>query len=124
LTGVHAFLRDDLEEFCRDAPAEFTQHQREVFCVFSGQGVLGLRRYLNTEGRPRYEEDEITLTGDNAHEDADGADALNDDDHAMTGMTGMMPMGPGMPAQVEIVQDGEDEPDEELEDGEGDGRAS
>lgn len=25
---------------------EFTQHQRDVFCVFSGQGVTGLRRHL------------------------------------------------------------------------------
>lgn len=29
--------------------AEFTDHQRNVFCVFSGQGVVGLRRYLNSE---------------------------------------------------------------------------
>ncbi|KAK1835332.1 SCF E3 ubiquitin ligase complex F-box protein grrA [Podospora conica] len=49
LTGVQAFLREDLEVYCRDAPAEFTEHQRSVFCVFSGQGVLGLRRYLNNE---------------------------------------------------------------------------
>lgn len=28
---------------------EFTEHQRQVFCVFSGQGVIGLRRYLNNE---------------------------------------------------------------------------
>lgn len=49
LTGVQAFLREDLEAFSRDAPHEFTEHQRQVFCVFSGQGVLGLRRYLNSE---------------------------------------------------------------------------
>ncbi|KAI1339448.1 hypothetical protein F5Y15DRAFT_73305 [Xylariaceae sp. FL0016] len=45
LTGVPAFLRDDLETFCREAP---TEHQRAVFCVFSGVGVKNLRRYLNT----------------------------------------------------------------------------
>jgi len=28
---------------------EFTEHQRAVFCVFSGQGVVNLRRYLNSE---------------------------------------------------------------------------
>lgn len=28
---------------------EFTEHQRNVFCVFSGQGVSNLRRYLNTD---------------------------------------------------------------------------
>ncbi|CAJ2510337.1 Uu.00g050400.m01.CDS01 [Anthostomella pinea] len=48
LTGVPAFLRDDLEAFCREAPVDFTDHQRAVFCVFSGAGVAGLRRYLNT----------------------------------------------------------------------------
>lgn len=49
LTGVQAFLREDLEMYCRDAPPEFTEHQRSVFCVFSGQGVVGLRKYLNHE---------------------------------------------------------------------------
>ncbi|KAI2777957.1 RNI-like protein [Daldinia loculata] len=49
LTGVPAFLRDDLDTFCRDAPPDFTEHQRAVFCVFSGQGVTGLRTYLNTQ---------------------------------------------------------------------------
>ncbi|KAI0884079.1 RNI-like protein [Annulohypoxylon maeteangense] len=48
LTGVPAFLRDDLEGFCREAPPDFTEHQRAVFCVFSGQGVTGLRNFLNT----------------------------------------------------------------------------
>lgn len=75
LTGVQAFLRHDLEQFCRDAPngeyrcwaihtnllswksladggwppaSEFTDHQRQVFCVFSGTGVVALRRHLNT----------------------------------------------------------------------------
>ncbi|KAI5919051.1 hypothetical protein F4810DRAFT_703842 [Camillea tinctor] len=48
LTGVPAFLRDDLESFCREAPSDFTEHQRAVFCVFSGNGVVGLRRYLSS----------------------------------------------------------------------------
>lgn len=30
-------------------PLEFTDHQRNVFCVFSGQGVSNLRRHLNTD---------------------------------------------------------------------------
>lgn len=29
--------------------SEFTDHQRNVFCVFSGQGVSNLRRHLNTD---------------------------------------------------------------------------
>ncbi|KAI0145103.1 RNI-like protein [Xylariaceae sp. FL1272] len=61
LTGVPAFLRDDLDNFCREAPKDFTEHQRAVFCVFSGNGVTGLREYLNTreefaefrQGRPQ-----------------------------------------------------------------------
>ncbi|TGJ87166.1 hypothetical protein E0Z10_g1585 [Xylaria hypoxylon] len=48
LTGVPAFLRDDLDRFCREAPSDFTEHQRAVFCVFSGAGVAGLRHHLNT----------------------------------------------------------------------------
>jgi F-box and leucine-rich repeat protein GRR1 len=50
LTGVQAFLRDDLTVFCREAPSEFNDHQREVFCVFSGTGVARLRDYLNRGG--------------------------------------------------------------------------
>lgn len=48
LTGVQAFLRDDLLAFCREAPAEFNDHQRDVFCVFSGVGVQRLRNFMNT----------------------------------------------------------------------------
>ncbi|OQO03315.1 hypothetical protein B0A48_11571 [Cryoendolithus antarcticus] len=47
LTGVQAFLREDLLAFCRDAPPEFNDHQRDVFCVFSGNGVSRLREHLN-----------------------------------------------------------------------------
>ncbi|KAJ4302008.1 SCF ubiquitin ligase complex subunit [Collariella sp. IMI 366227] len=47
LTGVQAFLREDLEDFSRAAPREFTDHQRSVFCVFSGPGVVSLRRHFN-----------------------------------------------------------------------------
>ncbi|KAI9724652.1 MAG: SCF ubiquitin ligase complex subunit [Chrysothrix sp. TS-e1954] len=46
LTGVHPFLREDLLAFCRDAPDEFNEHQRDVFCVFSGEGVEALRKWL------------------------------------------------------------------------------
>ncbi|KAI9843324.1 MAG: SCF ubiquitin ligase complex subunit [Sclerophora amabilis] len=49
LTGVQAFLRDGLTAYCRAAPDEFTDHQREVFCVFSGAGVTNLREHLNQE---------------------------------------------------------------------------
>lgn len=49
LTGVQAFLRDELLTFCRDAPPEFNDHQRDVFCVFSGNGVSRLRDFLNQQ---------------------------------------------------------------------------
>jgi F-box and leucine-rich repeat protein GRR1 len=44
---VQAFLREDLLAFCREAPPEFNEHQRDVFCVFSGNGVGRLREFLN-----------------------------------------------------------------------------
>lgn len=104
LTGVAAFyLREDLMNFIREAPAgmtfphsifiypnysstdlcchaiayfilEFTDHQRNVFCVFSGDGVNRLRNYLNedpagiydTEGT-MYDDREIP-EGDNDHQ--------------------------------------------------------
>ncbi|GJN82994.1 ubiquitin ligase complex F-box protein GRR1 [Purpureocillium lilacinum] len=54
LTGVAAFQRDDFQAFCRVAPPEFTQHQRDVFCVFSGSMVSQFREFLNTS--PRFQE--------------------------------------------------------------------
>uniref|UniRef100_A0A060TC04 ARAD1B18898p n=1 Tax=Blastobotrys adeninivorans TaxID=409370 RepID=A0A060TC04_BLAAD len=48
LTGVPAFMRHDLTQFCRSAPPEFTQHQQAVFCVFSGKGIERLRNHLNS----------------------------------------------------------------------------
>ncbi|KAG7112295.1 SCF E3 ubiquitin ligase complex F-box protein grrA like [Verticillium longisporum] len=49
LTGVTAFLREEFSKFCRPPPSEFTEHQRGVFCVFSGAGVSRLRDYVNTD---------------------------------------------------------------------------
>jgi F-box and leucine-rich repeat protein GRR1 len=48
LTGVAAFQRDDFQPYCRTAPTDFTQHQRDVFCVFSGPQVSKFRDFLNT----------------------------------------------------------------------------
>lgn len=66
LTGVQAFLREDLTRFCREAPAEFTHPQRDVFCVFSGEGVSRLREYLkrlaeDQEREGRISRDESTM---------------------------------------------------------------
>jgi len=114
LTGVNAFLRSDLEAFRQDVPQgvylpnlhvapvllltyillEFNQHQREVFCVFSGQGVTGLRRYLNQKAE--FDDDEVTLTSD-------------DDSHSMTGV---------ISAAAQNGREEKNEADEELEDSE------
>ncbi|KAF4121938.1 F-box and leucine-rich repeat protein GRR1 [Geosmithia morbida] len=51
LTGVAAFQRDDFQPFCRHAPPEFTQQQRDLFCVFSGNMVSQFRHYLNTNSQ-------------------------------------------------------------------------
>ncbi|KAI1852744.1 hypothetical protein JX265_003232 [Neoarthrinium moseri] len=83
LTGVNAFLREDLENFCREAPPDFTEHQRQVFCVFSGPGVTGLKRYLNTHPEfAQYHEGRPALPPQPAH-DMDGLednDVIEDDD--------------------------------------------
>ncbi|KAH6681894.1 hypothetical protein B0J14DRAFT_501689 [Halenospora varia] len=102
LTGVQAFLRPDLEQFCREAPSEFTEHQRSVFCVFSGAGVTGLRRHLNH------------LPGHGGMEDFDQdtvGDADADDDQTMTGLMGA--------TALNADEDADADGDEELEDADG-----
>jgi len=79
LTGVQALLRADLEKFCREAPPEFTEHQRNVFCVFSGRGVIDLRIYLNQQ-QALYNADEEEYNHETVHN--------ADDDQAITGMMG------------------------------------
>lgn len=78
LTGVHAFLRSDLTSFCRDAPNEFTEQQRAVFCVFSGDGVSRLRDYLNEILPPYREEAEATMYDDD--------DELDEEEGQVTGL--------------------------------------
>lgn len=46
LTGIRAFLRPDILRYCREPPNDFNEHQRTLFCVFSGQGVRRLREFL------------------------------------------------------------------------------
>ena len=78
---MQAFLREDLTRFCRDAPAEFTHPQRDVFCVFSGDGVQRLRDYLmrmameeaDREGRDPI--DDSLLDG----VESPGVDTMSDD---------------------------------------------
>ncbi|KAG7195403.1 SCF ubiquitin ligase complex subunit [Scheffersomyces spartinae] len=47
LTGIHAFLRREITQYCRDPPADFSEQQKNQFCVFSGNGVNQLRQHLN-----------------------------------------------------------------------------
>ncbi|OAK99201.1 RNI-like protein [Phaeosphaeriaceae sp. SRC1lsM3a] len=76
LTGVQAFLRDDLLVFCREAPPEFNEHQRDVFCVFSGVGVTRLRVFLNTNGQT---EDRGGYDGESTmYNDAEEGDQMGD----------------------------------------------
>ncbi|KZT60773.1 RNI-like protein, partial [Calocera cornea HHB12733] len=46
LTGVPAFRRPELQQFCRSPPKEFNETQQRTFCVYSGKGVNDLRKYL------------------------------------------------------------------------------
>lgn len=53
---------------------EFTEHQRTVFCVFSGDGVNRLRNYLNNDPQALYDtegtmyDDREMPEGDNEHQ--------------------------------------------------------
>ena len=77
---------------------EFTEHQRNVFCVFSGSGVMGLRQHLNDEN-PRYRRD--MYRGE------------VDDDQTMTGMMGTTTLTGD--EDGEDVEDGDEELDAEGE---------
>ncbi|KAH9853665.1 RNI-like protein [Lenzites betulinus] len=46
LTGIPAFRRAELQQFCRSPPPEFNTQQRAAFCVYSGHGVAKLRDFL------------------------------------------------------------------------------
>ncbi|KWU45825.1 RNI-like protein, partial [Rhodotorula sp. JG-1b] len=46
LTGVSSFRKRLLQQFCRAPPSTFNDHQRRSFCVFSGRGVVELRKFL------------------------------------------------------------------------------
>ncbi|KAI0638014.1 RNI-like protein [Trametes polyzona] len=46
LTGIPAFRRAELQQFCRQPPSDFNSQQRAAFCVYSGHGVAKLRDFL------------------------------------------------------------------------------
>ncbi|KAK3706117.1 SCF ubiquitin ligase complex subunit [Vermiconidia calcicola] len=79
LTGVQAFLRDELLAYCREAPPEFNDHQRDVFCVFSGGGVGRLREFLNTQkANAASDAAGSNGVGDNVSEMGDAEDSVTD----------------------------------------------
>ena len=49
LSGIPDFRRPELQKFCRPPPKEFSDHQRQVFCVFSGKGIHDLRNFMVEE---------------------------------------------------------------------------
>lgn len=118
LTGVQAFfVREDLTAFIREAPpgtealekkrlqllpanlmnlpAEFTEHQRTMFCVFSGPGVNRLREYLNSDAPATIYAPEGTMYDDRVARitDDDGEAEYSDDDQQVTGMMNATGLG-------------------------------
>ncbi|KAJ9609906.1 SCF ubiquitin ligase complex subunit [Cladophialophora chaetospira] len=91
---LKAFLREDLTRFCRDAPAEFTHPQRDVFCVFSGEGVQRLRDYLMRMAMDEAQREGREVIDDSLLDgvESPGADTVSDDgtidgnDHLMDPM--------------------------------------
>ncbi|EMD40882.1 hypothetical protein CERSUDRAFT_111463 [Gelatoporia subvermispora B] len=63
LTGIPAFRRPELQQFCRDPPQDFNSTQRAAFCVYSGKGVAELRDFLLTLSNAINNDD----TGDDLH---------------------------------------------------------
>jgi F-box and leucine-rich repeat protein GRR1 len=67
---------------------EFTEHQREVFCVFSGPGVNRLRTYLNQEALRFFTADTFI------YEEGDG-DIAEDEQQEVAGLLGAAALGDG-----------------------------
>lgn len=66
---------------------EFTDHQRNAFCVFSGDGVNRLRKYLNEDPAATYEPEGTMF------DDQDG-EAEADQTVQMAGMMNATGLGP------------------------------
>ncbi|KAL9033286.1 MAG: hypothetical protein Q9214_007587, partial [Letrouitia sp. 1 TL-2023] len=63
----------------------FTDHQRNMFCVFSGEGVNRLRNRLNADPPPLYD------TEGTMYDDHDGEDG--DADQQVTGLMNATGLG-------------------------------
>ncbi|RPD67348.1 RNI-like protein [Lentinus tigrinus ALCF2SS1-6] len=94
LTGIPAFRRAELQQFCRAPPADFNTTQRAAFCVYSGKGVAELREFLA--------ELFASITNELAtSNDTDYEDDYEEEDHVQTHR------GP----DVEVIDEDEDEDD-------------
>lgn len=82
----HPLERDDVPLIPK-LNQEFTDHQRNVFCVFSGDGVNRLRKYLNEDPVATYEPEGIMF------DDQDG-EAEADQTVQMAGMMNATGLGP------------------------------
>ncbi|KAL3293310.1 f-box domain-containing protein [Colletotrichum asianum] len=129
LTGVTAFLREEFAEFCRPPPPEFTDHQRGVFCVFSGNGVQKLREYLNTSAEyeglrdspgPRFSNGFLVRRNIGAHAstaanagtvngDAEGDDGEAAEDDEFEGLDGSEMAVDGQPLLAQNLVNGDAE---------------
>ena len=75
---------------------EFNDHQRNVFCVFSGANIGRLREYLNRTPVHREYDDHWTMyDGDGSFNDEDtmygeAMDADNVEQQQVNGVTGLM----------------------------------
>ncbi|KAI0711072.1 hypothetical protein C8T65DRAFT_648069 [Cerioporus squamosus] len=94
LTGIPAFRRAELQQFCRAPPADFNTTQRAAFCVYSGKGVAELREFLA--------ELFASITNElSASNDTDYEDDYDVEEHEQTHR------GP----DVEVIDEDEDEDD-------------
>lgn len=123
LTGVQAFLREDLTRFCRDAPAEFTHPQRDVFCVFSGEGVSRLREYLTRLAEDQERERRISREASAVYSEAEAGssrETISDDGTIDAGDEGqqrrptLLPRPAGHRSYADVVTgSGSNSPDRE-----------
>ncbi|KII94895.1 hypothetical protein PLICRDRAFT_47899 [Plicaturopsis crispa FD-325 SS-3] len=82
LTGIPSFRQTELQKFCRPPPSEFNSSQRLAFCVYSGSGVIELRKYLADLFTTITDAGMADETDDDGHERFDGPspNPLDDDD--------------------------------------------
>lgn len=63
-------------EFSADANSEFNEHQRDVFCVFSGLGVQRLRSFLNTDHAHQHRQASFSDNEGTMYEDGEEPDII------------------------------------------------